>query len=177
MTLRYPEQPLEDLPTPPHSFTDKEGREISIRQPTYEDVDPLVEMYLEFDSQDRAQGIPPSGEDPIRDWLDVVMKEQSLNVIAWNGEDAVGHAMLVRDDETSYELAIFVLQSHQNAGIGTELVETALGEGQRQGITRVWLSVERWNRPAIALYEKIGFERMDDASFEIQMTARLAEDE
>ncbi len=173
MTLRYPDEPLDDLPAPPVTFTDGDGRSIEIKQATDECIEPLVEMYLKFDSQDRAQGIPPSGEEPIRKWLNIVTEDKSLNVIAWDGDEAVGHAMLVADDDGSYELAIFVIQSHQNAGIGTELLRTALGEGQSQGINRVWLSVERWNKPAIAVYEKIGFERMDDTSFERQMTVRL----
>ncbi len=176
MTLRYPDEPLEDLPTPPFGFSDGDGRSIEIRQATDECIEPLIEMYLEFDSEDRAQGIPPSGEEPIRKWLNIVTEDKSLNVIAWDGDEAVGHAMLVADEDESYELAIFVIQSHQNAGIGTELLRTVLGEGQSQGINRVWLSVERWNKPAIAVYEKLGFERMDNTSFEIQMTVRLGYD-
>jgi ribosomal protein S18 acetylase RimI-like enzyme len=37
----------------------------------------------------------------------------------------------------------------------------------------VWLSVERWNKPAIGLYEKLGFEISDAESFEMEMSARL----
>jgi len=84
--------------------------------------------------------------------------------------------MLVGDGNGAYELAIFVLQEYQAAQIGTELVRTGLGLAQRSGIDRVWLSVERWNRPAIALYEKIGFETTGNASFEIEMGLRLETD-
>jgi ribosomal protein S18 acetylase RimI-like enzyme len=37
----------------------------------------------------------------------------------------------------------------------------------------VWLTVERWNRPAVNLYEETGFETSDAESFELEMTVRL----
>ena len=72
--------------------------------------------------------------------------------------------------------SIFVLQSHQGAGIGTALIESVLGHGADQGISQVWLTVERWNRPAVGLYEKIGFETTDAESFELEMAIRLDPD-
>lgn len=177
MSLPYPDEPIdEDFPRPPHQFTDKEGHSIEIERAT-ENVESLVEMYETFASEDRAQGIPPSGEERIREWLDVVMKDRALNVVAWHDQKAVGHAMLVADKDESYELAIFVQQEYQKAGIGTALMKTVLGAAQERGIERIWLSVERWNRAAIALYEKVGFERVDNTSFEIEMTIRLAPEE
>jgi len=37
----------------------------------------------------------------------------------------------------------------------------------------VWLTVERWNRAAVALYEDVGFERSGTESFELEMSLRL----
>ena len=175
MTCRRPDKPVEEeFTAPPHRMTDKVGRELELRRVTDDDVEALREMYLDFDSADRAQGIPPSGERRIREWLDVVLADQTLNVVAWHEGDAVGHAMLVADVDESYELAIFVHQRYQNAGIGTALMRTTLGAAQERGIRRIWLSVERWNSPAIALYEKIGFERTGSTSFEMEMTIQIA---
>jgi len=137
----------------------------------------LVEMYDAFDPADRAQGIPPSGRGRIRDWLGTVLAPDCYNVIAWDGgrdpERAVGHATLVPDDD-AYELAIFVLQRYQEAGIGTRLLRALLGHGRAGGVGRVWLSVERWNRAAIGLYRKIGFETVEEGGFEQVMRLRLA---
>lgn len=178
MSLPYPDDPVdEDFPPPPRDLTDGEDRPIAFERATDGTREPLVEMYLTFDSEDRAQGIPPSGEKRIKEWLDVVMADQSLNVIAWHEDQAVGHAMLVRDNDGSYELAIFVKGEYRNAGIGTELMRTTLGAAQERGIARVWLSVERWNKPAIALYDKLGFRQVDNPSFEIEMTIRLLEED
>jgi GNAT superfamily N-acetyltransferase len=72
-----------------------------------------------------------------------------------------------------YELAIFVLQSYQRAGIGTKLLTALLGYAQSAGIERVWLSVERWNHAAVELYRDVGFETVGSGSFELEMAIRL----
>ena len=173
MSVEYPDDTVDGFPAPPRTITDREGRDIELRRAD-DDTEALVEMYLNFDSEDRAQGIPPTREPDIRDWLDAVMTEEELNVVAWHEGSAVGHVMLVGDGEGGYELAIFVLQPYQGASIGTALVETALGGAAEEGIEHVWLSVERWNKPAVNLYEKIGFESWDNERFERMMSLRLA---
>ncbi|WP_254542813.1 GNAT family N-acetyltransferase [Halomarina pelagica] len=172
MTRIYPDEPAGPFEAPPLSFEDKEGRTVEIR--AFDgDVDALVAMYLDFDPEDRAQGIPPTGEERIRDWLDGIASEDCVNVVARANEQVVGHATLVPDGGAGYELAIFVLSSYQNAGIGTRLITALLGQGEREGVDRVWLTVERWNAPAIALYRKVGFESSKSESFEMEMSLRL----
>lgn len=173
MSVEYPDEPVDGFPTPPRTVTDREDREIHLDR-AGGDPDPLVEMYLDFESEDRAQGIPPTNESDIREWLDAVMTDDGVHVIARHDGDAVGHVMLVGDSDGAYELAIFVLQPYQGAGIGTALVETVLGAAAEKGIDRVWLSVERWNKPAVNLYEKIGFETCGGERFERMMALRLA---
>lgn len=169
----YPEEAAGPFPEPPYSFTDDDDREISIRafDGSDDSFEALVEMYLGFDPADRAQGIPPSGERRIRDWLDTL--SEGLNVVAWHDGRAVGHATLVPDDEGCYELAIFVHQEYQRAGIGTELIRTLLGHGAVNGVEYVWLTVERWNRAAAGLYHSVGFETTNSESFELEMVLRL----
>ena len=170
----YPDTVSGPYPSPPIGLEDDEGREITIRE-FDGDRDALVEMYDDFDPADRAQGIPPVGEDRIRDWLDHLLCEDCYNVVAVHDDEVVGHATLVGDDEGDYELAIFVHQDFQGAGIGTDLLGALLGLGEGAGIERVWLTVERWNRPAINLYKKVGFETTDAQSFEHEMSIRLKE--
>jgi ribosomal protein S18 acetylase RimI-like enzyme len=175
---RYPDEVAGPFESPPFTFEDREGRDIEIRphDGSDEEFEALVEMYTAFDPADRAQGIPPGQERRIRDWLDNILGEDCLNVVAWDGEDAAGHATLVPDGDAS-ELAIFVLQAYQEAGIGTYLMEVLLGHGAENGVEKVWLTVERWNRAAVGLYKKMGFETSDSESFELEMTLRLAEAE
>jgi GNAT superfamily N-acetyltransferase len=176
---QFPEEPTGPFPTPPRGAVDETGRTIEFLA-VGEDVGSeearslLVDMYRAFDPADRAQGIPPSGEDAVASWLDAITAADCRNVLAVAEATgaAVGHATLVPDDDV-YELAIFVLQAYQGAGVGTELLRTALGHGAATGVERVWLTVERWNGPAVALYRKTGFVTSDAGSFELEMCLRL----
>lgn len=162
-----------DFPTPPRRFTDAERREVVVGRAAEGDREALCDMYLEFDPADRAQGIPPVAEEAIREWLDAILLAESFNVVARHGERAVGHATLVPDDTGTYELAIFVLDDFQGARIGTQLVRSLLGWAQNAGVESVWLTVERWNNPAITLYKKVGFETASTEGFELEMGIRL----
>ncbi len=181
----YPDEPAGPFPAPPATIEDVEGRpiELTVLEPTDEEgFDDLVAMYREFDPKDRAQGIPPTGEDRIRDWLEPLAAD-GINVLACYEGAVVGHATLVpeADDasaledlgDVEWELAIFVHQPHQRMGIGTALLEHLLGEARERGIELIWLTVERWNAPAISLYERVGFELCGGESFEQEMSIRL----
>ena len=177
----YPDDPASPFEEPPLSFTDREGRDITIQgyEPGSPVPGPLIEMYDAFDPADRAQGIPPSSEAAIREWLSDLFAD-GFSVVAWHGERVAGHAILVPEgepeapDDGEYELAIFVLQAYQGAGIGKRLLQTLLGFGASYGVSRVWLTVERWNRPAMSLYETVGFEVTDARTFEHEMCLRLS---
>jgi ribosomal protein S18 acetylase RimI-like enzyme len=185
---QFPDERAGSFPEPPLSFTDREGREIEIRPyagevengdgeasgdgeaAEREEFEAVVEMYADFDPADRAQGIPPATESRVRDWFEGLL--EGLNVVAWHDDRAVGHATLVPDEET-YELAIFVHQDYQRAGIGSKLIRALLGYGRAEGVEKVWLSVERWNHAAVNLYEAVGFETYGAESFELEMGLRL----
>jgi GNAT superfamily N-acetyltransferase len=177
----YPDTVAGPYEPPPRTFEDRENREIRVHDhgehdEVTEPFESLVEMYLAFDSEDRAQGIPPVEETQIRTWLSTVLDEECINVVAWDDGSAVGHATLVPDGTGASELAIFVLSAYQNAGIGTRLIESLLGAGRAAGVEHVWLTVERWNSPAVALYKKVGFEPCETGGFELEMSARLYTD-
>ncbi|MWV64095.1 GNAT family N-acetyltransferase [Halorubrum sp. JWXQ-INN 858] len=173
---RFPETVAGAFPDVPVPFVDAAGRDVEIR--AYDGSDgareALVAMYDSFDPADRAQGIPPGGDERIREWLETILAADCLNVLAWCGDEVAGHATLVPDDE-AYELAIFVHQDYQEAGIGTRLIKGLLGYGRAAGVEKVWLTVERWNHAAVSLYKKIGFETSDAESFEMEMSLRLNE--
>lgn len=170
---RFPDEPAGPFPEPPLSFNDREEREIEIRALEDKDVEPLVAMYTDFDPADRAQGIPPATEPRVRNWVETLTDGDGYNVVAWHGDEIAGHATLVPDGDSAYELAIFVHQDYQRAGIGSHLIRTLLGYGRQQDVDKVWLTVERWNRAAVNLYRNVGFETADAESFELEMVLRL----
>lgn len=193
----YPDEPAGPFPRPPTTLEDDEGRTITVSTLSADPstLEELTEMYVRFHPEDRAQGIPPTGESSVRTWLEPIVAD-GLNVGARSEPDSdepasgeasastiVGHATLVPErgrlsdladpGSVEWELAIFVLQAYQRAGIGTALVEHLLGAAAARGIDRVWLTVEPWNGPAISLYERVGFETVDADSFDREMTIRL----
>lgn len=170
---QYPDDVSGSFPSPPRTFVDGEDREIDLRIADGTNRTELLEMYREFNPEDRAQGIPPIKDHAIERWLDDILSDDCYGVVAYHDGNAVGHSMLVPDRQDAHELAIFVLNAYQSAGIGTQLVETLLGLAQQEGLDRVWLTVERWNDPAIALYRKVGFEVCNTESFEMEMSIRL----
>ncbi len=169
---RYPDEAAGPFPTPPITWTDDTGRAVEII--VYEENrEALVEMYTDFDPAERAQGIPPVGEAAIREWLDHLLCQDCYNVVATHDGELIGHATLVGDGEGAYELAIFVHQNYQDAGIGTKLLEALLGHAAANEVEKVWLTVERWNKPATYLYQKVGFEGTAAEDFEREMSIRL----
>ena len=174
----FPAEPAGPFPAPPTSFVDRVDREIELRRLSEVDdrgaaLSALADMYERFDPADRAQGIPPTGRERIESWLETLATSDAVNVLARHGEAVVGHATLVPDGTGAYELAIFVHQDYQGAGIGSRLIRHLLGAGAESGVERVWLTVERWNSPALALYKDVGFEPSGDQSFELEMSLRL----
>lgn len=158
-------EPDASLPTPPRSFVDKAGRDVEVRTDdgSEETFEALVGMYDDYHPLDRAQGLPPVGERRVRSWLrDLV--DNGLNLVAWHGDLAVGHATLIPDHRDDHELVVFVAHDYQLAGIGSRLLRTLLGYGDERGVDRIWLTVQRGNLVARHLYESLGFEVLEAQS-------------
>ena len=168
----YPDTDAGPFPEPPASFKDRRDRTITIEVADETHLAPLVSMYAGFDPAQRAQGIPPSDPDRIDPWVATILGE-GHHVVARHDADCVGHAMLVPDGDGAFELAIFVHQDYQGAGIGRRLLRHLLGTGAAAGADRIWLTVERWNAPAIGLYRSVGFETVRADRFDIEMALAL----
>lgn len=156
---------------PPTTIVDDAGREIDIRPFRPDDFEGLVAMYADFDPAQRAQGTPPLDTDAIRDWIDDLL--EGVNVVALAGDRIVGHISFVPDGTGRHELAIFVHQSFQHAGIGTNLMATGLGYARDQGVGYVWLSVESWKRGIQRFYSKAGFSVVNPMGAAHRMSRRL----
>lgn len=181
----------DEFSAPPRTFTDGEGRVLRLHAsgasavesesesasesdderddaPDYHEE--LAAMYDAFESGDRAQGIPPANPRRRGEWLGRL--REGIEVVACHGERAVGHAILL-EGGPGHELALFVHPDYRGAGVGTALVRALLGEGRSAGVERVWLSVERTNRPAVSLYRGAGFEPTDSGLGELEMARSL----
>ena len=76
-------------------------------------------------------------------------------------------------DESTPELAIAVVPSKRGHGIGDELLSALIQKAQAGGYDRLSLSVEPGN-PARKLYERHGFEVVDEGDEAWTMVAELA---
>ncbi len=168
----YPSTDAGPFPAPPATIEDRAGRTVELELATTETLDGLVEMYDAFDPAQRAQGIPPSDPERIKPWVATIL-DGGVHVIARHDQSVSGHAMLVPDGGGAFELAIFVLQSYQGAGIGRQLLEHLLGAGEAASVERIWLTVERWNTPAMELYRSVGFETVRADRFDLEMAMSI----
>ncbi|WP_123538620.1 GNAT family N-acetyltransferase [Halosimplex salinum] len=145
-------------------FVDRTGEPWVVRPPTAEDREALVDMYDDFALGQQAQGLPPRTRPRIEGWLDDVLTEGCNFVVA--GDDRlVGHALYTPTDEAEPEFAVFVHQDYQSRGIGTEVskhVVAAAAAGDREALTLV---VEPDNRAARRLYDRLGFETVEQLSY------------
>jgi len=146
-------------------FTDRLGRRIAIYVYDPSWYSALLEMYRTFDPSQQAQGIPPLHPLRMERWLQTLL-EEGINVVAACDGRVVGHAVLVPDRADAYELAIFVHQDFQGAGIGSRLLRALLELGRQRGVREVWLSVETWNHRALSLYRNAGFRKVEGDQWE-----------
>lgn len=78
-------------------------------------------------------------------------------------DTVVGRLSLARDPHPASshvaDLGLMVAVEYRRQGIGRSLLETAVDWARTAGIRKLELHVFPWNRPAIRLYERFGFER------------------
>ncbi|MEM4781424.1 MAG: GNAT family N-acetyltransferase [Halalkalicoccus sp.] len=121
---------------------------------------------------------PRERERVIERWLDTLL-ENGTNVVAvdpggTDGERIVGHAVYTPRDAPDPELAVFVDPDEHDRGIGTECCKQVIARAAAAGCETVELSVERTNRRAIAVYERLGFETVEASGSEMYMSLALS---
>jgi RimJ/RimL family protein N-acetyltransferase len=75
----------------------------------------------------------------------------------------VGRLSLMRDPHPSSvhvaDLGLMVASAYRRRGVGSALMQAAESWARRAGVSKLELHVFPHNAPAIALYEKLGYER------------------
>jgi RimJ/RimL family protein N-acetyltransferase len=99
-----------------------------------------------------------------RRYLRVVRRSPHAAVfVAEAREGIVGRLSLARDPHPASthvaDLGLLVAKTHRRLGIGRALLERAAEWARGAGVTKLELHVFPHNAPAIALYERFGFER------------------
>lgn len=75
-------------------------------------------------------------------------------------EVIIGFAIVATVLDESTLLNLCVAPSQQQQGIGRHLLDFVLARARREHVSRIILEVRVSNRPAMSLYESMGFERI-----------------
>lgn len=155
-------------------LSDKAGAPFTVRAYEPDDQSKLAAMYADFEPKRAAQGLPPEGDDRIRQWLERVLRTGRHLIVEVDGR-VLGHLMLIPQENGTTELANFLHQSIRNRGIGTALNTLGIRVARDAGLSALWLSVEPANKPAIRSYEKAGFRQLPGSLWapEIEMSVAL----
>ncbi len=100
------------------------------------------------------------GEEHYRRFLDELPEYFGCKAVGVDGPDRnrlIGFLLARALYESLEILKLGVYPEWQRAGVGTQLIETALTEGMRRGCDRCFLEVRKSNQKAIEFYRSHGF--------------------
>jgi diamine N-acetyltransferase len=86
-----------------------------------------------------------------------------------DGDDAVGYVAVVAGaEESGMQLSkLYLLEEVRGRGLGWAMLEFAEGLCREQGLSRLWLTVNKHNAMSIAAYEHMGFRNTADLETDI----------
>jgi ribosomal protein S18 acetylase RimI-like enzyme len=136
----------------------------SIQQATVSD---LVTVYPWLD---------PTG-DCMRNWMEQNTAPYVTGYVARQGEEILGFVRLVRSLEVDMKPAgywLYTLQvrsRYRGMGIGLALTQRVIDQARLEGASELSLEVLENNAPAIALYRKLGFDRVRSPAIDAELAA------
>ena len=115
-----------------------------------------IKHYFKVEAKDEA-----AFADPQR----TIIERGGQILIATVGGQSVGCCALLRmSREDEFEVAkMSVAPGHQGKGIGHRLLHAAIEEARRIRARRLYLETNHILKPAIRLYESLGFQHLDPA--------------
>jgi L-amino acid N-acyltransferase YncA len=136
---------------------DAKDRRLRISRLGRQDIGQLTKMYLSFDRDQIAFGLPPRGMDRIQTWLESLF-ESDVQLIAKHNQDVVAHAAWIKDGSKRAEVMVFVHQDYRGAGVGKKLLTAVVTMSRFMGLDLLWAEVENHNSPMIHINHELGFE-------------------
>ena len=67
---------------------------------------------------------------------------------------------------------VVVDSSQRGKGIGKQLIEKLIAEGEKHNLTEIYLFTEDEKKAAIALYQKLGFQRKQSQLYNLKITSK-----
>lgn len=148
-----------------HRFTSKDGREVVLRTPRWEDLDDKVELMNSIvdEGVDIATTQKMTREeyaDLFRKRLALMEKGEVLRLVAEvEGKVIAGSELRKRSGYSRHvgNIGIGIRKDYRDVGIGTEMLKTLISQAKMMGLKILELAVTSANMRAIHVYEKVGF--------------------
>ena len=148
-----------------HRFTTKDGREVILRTPRWEDLDDLTEFInsLVEEGADIARNQKVT-RDEEAEWLGRRLarleKGEQLSLVAEVDGKVVANSEITKRGGYSRHvggLGIAIRKGYRDIGIGTETLRTLISQAKMTGLKMLVLTAFSTNKRAIHVYEKVGF--------------------
>jgi len=150
-----------------HQFAARNGREVVLRTPRWEDLDDLREFInsLVDEGVDIATDQKATREQEA-DWLGrrlaSLEKDEQFSLVAEVDGKVVANSEITKRGGYSKHvggLGIGIKKGYRDIGICTEMLKTLLSQAEKMGLKIVLLNVFSTNERAIHVYEKTGFKQ------------------
>ena len=147
------------------SFFAKDGRKVVLRTPKWEDLDDFLELInsLVEERADILRTERVSKEEEI-DFLSKVLSRLEKDEMFYLVAEVDGKVVAVSEisKRGGYEkhvgvIGIAIRNGFRDLSIGTEIMKTLVEQAQKMSLKVLTLSAFATNKPAIHVYEKVGF--------------------
>jgi len=147
------------------NFFAKDGRKVVLRTPKWEDLDDFLELInsLVEERADTLRTERVSKEEEV-DFLSKVLSRLEKDEMFYLVAEVDGKVVAVSEisKRGGYEkhvgvIGIAIRNGFRDLGIGTEIMKTLVEQTQKMGLKVLTLSAFATNKPAIHVYEKVGF--------------------
>jgi len=148
-----------------HRFTAKDGREVVLRTPRWEDLDDLLELINSLvDEGADITMIEKITRNEELEWLSQLLprieKDEIFHIVAEvDGRVIASSNLRKKKGNASHvgDIGIIIKNGYRDVGIGTELLKTLINRAKAVGLEILTLRVFSSNTRAIHVYEKTGF--------------------
>lgn len=133
--------------------------DITIRRGRAEDLDALVDVFVDVTAEDRylSTELPVDRNDRRRRWLGQLSLNDHAMFVACDAGRPIAQIVVYQHTEYGPMFGMMVSAKYRGGGIGTRLLEEAIDWARAQGFPKLSLLVFAHNARALALYKKFGF--------------------
>jgi RimJ/RimL family protein N-acetyltransferase len=148
-----------------HQFTAKDGREVILRTPKWEDIDDLLLLInsLIAENADIWMRERVTRNEQI-DWLSKrlarIEKGEVIQIVAEVNNHVIANTdVTIKTGQRSHvgDIGIIIKQGYRDIGIGTEMLKQLFLQGQERNLKILTMGVFASNKRAKYVYEKLGF--------------------